>query len=137
MLLPAIMAVLNGHELTVWIPYERVDKVSAMLADSHYLQVDIRKPGRPRTTGEKSQNHAINGAIQIIARETGNEFDDVKLAIKHKAVSRGYPFATVLGQIIPASEATLTTEQAGILLDTIIQFCAEYMIALPFALGET
>jgi hypothetical protein len=129
---PAVRAKLEGDALTLFIPHDKVGKVAALLDKSEYLQADVRKPGRPRTTGELSQNHAINGAVATIARETGCDFDDVKIAMKHKAVSRGYPFTTVLGQIIPKSEADLTTVEAGYLIDTIEQFCAEYGIALPF-----
>jgi len=44
-----------------------------------------------RTTGWRSQNHHLNGHIAQIARETGNDFEDVKIGIKCRAIKRGFP----------------------------------------------
>jgi len=96
-----------------------------------YLKVALSRPGKPRTTGENSQNHAINGAIQTIANWSGHSFDDIKVHMKREAISRGYPFRELkdkTGRVIgvsPYSEAELTTVQAGYLIDTIIQIAAE------------
>lgn len=106
----------------------------ARVAKTHpeYIQIEVRKPGKPRTTGDSSQNHAINGFCQQIARETGQPFESVKSAMKEEALTRGYPFDTekVTGRAIPWSETRLNTEQAAILIDTIKQFSAEYGIIL-------
>lgn len=90
-----------------------------------YLKVELSRPGKPRTTGEGSQNHAINGAVQIMAKELGYGFDEMKTALKMEAISRGYPFRTILGKVVPYSETELTTMQAGHLIETIIQIAAE------------
>jgi len=53
--------------------------------------VEIKKYRKLLSTGEYSQNHHFNGACQQIANETGNDFADVKLYVKRKAISRGLP----------------------------------------------
>ena len=111
-------------------------------AEKHggYLTVTLQTPQRPRTTGERSQNHFINGAIQQICEETGNDFDDVKMYVKQKAFRRGYPmkrdengniiYSLIDGQPIPESEAKISTVEAGYLIDEIIQLAAELGITL-------
>ena len=44
-----------------------------------------------RSTGPLSQNHHFNGHCAQVARETGNDFEDVKLGIKARAIKRGFP----------------------------------------------
>lgn len=87
------------------------------------LDVTIATPSRPRTTGDKSQNHHLNGHCMQIAQATGNSFDDVKLYVKRAAFSLGLPMATrpdgtpVLslndGQPIPISESDMDVQQCG------------------------
>lgn len=105
-----------------------------------FLQVIISLPVHLRSTGYKSQNHFINGAIQQICEETGNDFDDVKMYVKQKAFRRGYPmkrdkngniiYSLIDGQPIPESEAKISTVEAGYLIDEIIQLAAELGIVL-------
>lgn len=111
-------------------------------AEKHggYLIVTIQTPQRPRTVGERSQNHAINGYIQQICEETGNDFDDVKNYVKRNAFRRGYPmkrdeneniiYSLIDGQPIPESETKISTVEAGYLIDEIIQLAAELGIVL-------
>lgn len=58
------------------------------------VQLTIEKPFRPRTTGYKSQNHALNGFIQQICMETGQDFSTTKNYIKKMAIDMGYPIKT-------------------------------------------
>lgn len=58
------------------------------------IQITIEKPFRPRTTGYKSQNHALNGFIQQICMETGQDFATTKNYIKKMAIDMGYPIKT-------------------------------------------
>jgi hypothetical protein len=46
---------------------------------------------RRRSTGPLSQNHHYNSHVAQIARDTGNDFDDVKIGIKVRAIKRGFP----------------------------------------------
>jgi hypothetical protein len=85
---------------------------------------------RPRTTGPKSQNRNINGLVQQISQATGNNFDTVKLWCKREAISRGYPFETFQGVMIPWSESRIDTIQAGYLIDTIHELAADLNIRL-------
>jgi len=58
------------------------------------MTVELSIPRKLRSTGYKSANHHLNGHVQQIAQETGNDFADVKLYVKRKAFARGLPFAT-------------------------------------------
>jgi len=81
---------------------------------------------RIRTTGEKSQNHRINGFIQQLCMFTGMEFDVLKFWLKKKAIRREYPFDTDPdGDTVPWSESRISVEEAGYLNDEIEQYAAE------------
>lgn len=105
-----------------------------------YLQVMISLPVHLRSTGYKSQNHAINGYCQQLAVELGMDFSMIKFAMKRMAFKRGYPFMLdENGEImispfdnepIPESEKKISVEQAAMLIDTIKQFAAEHSIRL-------
>jgi len=111
--------------------------------DNHARQyrVTIEPVKRLRTTGRNSQNTYINGAIQAIAEDTGNDFADVKLYIKRKAMRRGYPAKTtedgevvtslIDGEPVPVSEADATVDEAKILIEEVQQLAAELGILLP------
>ena len=93
--------------------------------------VTITRPFRARTTGERSQNHHLNGHVQQICVETGNDFEAVKMYIKSLAVSQGYPFRTLPNGIPwPVSEADSSTEQCAILIEVAHQVAAEWGVAL-------
>lgn len=104
-------------------------------------RVTIEPVKRPRTTGKHSQNTYINGAIALIAGETGNDIADVKLYVKRRAMRRGYPAKTddsghtlislVDGEPIPQSESEATVEEAKILIEEVQQLAAELDILLP------
>ena len=98
---------------------------------SGYWNIRISRPKRPRTTGEKSQNHHINGHCQQITSETGNSFAAVKERMKVLAIDRGYPMETLPdGVAVPKSESDIDTVEAGYLIDTIHQFADEWGIRL-------
>ena len=99
-----------------------------------YYRITIAPPYKKRTTGNRSQNHCINGWIQIIASETGNDFHYLKYILKCKAITRGYPIKhdddgkeliDIEGNPIPESEANINTVQAGYLIEEIQQLAAE------------
>lgn len=132
--LPACYFTVTGNILELTIPDQFRDLVFSRLSTlkTQQVRVTLKKPGRPRTTGERSQNHAINGYCAQIAKETGQDFDTVKMAMKKMAIGRGYPFRTekLTGEVIPFSETEINTVQAGYLIDTIYQFATEYEIRL-------
>lgn len=92
--------------------------------------IEAHKWHRARSTGEKSQNHHINGHIAQIAEVTGNDFDMVKYVAKYQAISAGYPFYQKGTLIIPWSETRIDSRQAAILIDTIHRIAAEEGINL-------
>ena len=108
--------------------------------------VSLESPFRPRTTGQKSQNHAINGIIQQICIETGQEFASTKEYIKSRAVEMGYPMLTKKvmknGQIVEEvvtdwygnprgiSEADSSVEECAILIECAIMVASELGITL-------
>jgi hypothetical protein len=132
--LPACYFEIYNGMLEISIPEQYRDIVFSRLKQlkNNQVRVTLKKPGRPRTTGAFSQSHCINGYCQQIATATGQDFDTVKMAMKRLAVSRGYPFRTekFTGEIVPYSETEINTEQAAILIETIIQFASEYNIRL-------
>jgi len=123
---------LYKSRLTVDIPENIIGHATAFVGKltAGYVRIQLLKPSMPRTTGEASQNHHINGHVQQIAMETGNDFDTVKLAAKYQAISMGYPFRTVFDQVVPYSETELDTEQAGILIEALHFIAAESNIRL-------
>lgn len=105
-----------------------------------YYLVTISNPKRLRTTGKNSQNHCLNGWIQFFCVETGNDFHQVKMYVKKKAISRGYPIqkddngnykTDLYGDPMPISEADASIEQASFLIEEMNQLAAEYNIILP------
>lgn len=102
--------------------------------------VTLAKPKRLRSTGEKSANHHLNGHIGQISEETGNDFEDVKLYVKRKAMRRGLPAKTNnKGEIVyslidkeplPMSEADMDVEQCGWCIDEAHQLADELGIRL-------
>jgi len=105
-----------------------------------FVTLTIETVRKPRTTGEGSQNRAINGFIQQIANYTGEDFDRIKTYCKLKAVSRGYPFQTdnegnilyskITREPLLKSEADISTEEAGYLIDTILEIAADIPLTL-------
>lgn len=83
-----------------------------------FMRLVLTPPFRHRSTGEKSQNHAINGFVQQIANSTGEDFDVIKMHAKRSAIKRGYPIRDDLfGDVQPLSETEIDSEQAGFLID--------------------
>ena len=100
------------------------------LAQKDSLVFKIAPPRKLRTTGERSQNHHLNGHIQQICIETGNDFAAVKAVIKQMAVSMGYPFRTFRGMVIPYSEAESSVQECAILIEAVHRLAAEEGILL-------
>lgn len=106
------------------------------------VTVTIEKPFRPRTTGYKSQNHCLNGYIQQICMETGQDFASTKTYIKQKAIEMGYPILrrkTIggyedvtdwWGNPVGISEADASIEDCSLLIDCAIMLASEFGIVL-------
>lgn len=121
--------VLATNPLTIEVP-AGMRKAVAYEAAKGWATVKLSRPRRPRTTGWHSQSHHLNGHIQQICVETGNDFDAVKSVVKMRAISRGYPFHTFQGIAIPQSEAQSSVEECALLIDEVHQLAAELGISL-------
>jgi len=103
----------GGYEDALYVLDERLKSKKV-----NQVYVKLGMPRKPRTTGDKSQNHHLNGHIQQICIETGDEFDDVKMEIKRRALKRGYPSHTdTFGNVIPESEGAASTVECGYLIE--------------------
>ena len=101
--------------------------------DKHndYVLVTIASPKRPRTTGDGSQNHHLNGHIMQICAETGNDYEAVKNAVKMLAVEQmGYPYTDFHGVITPKSESESSTDECAKLIEAAHILAADLGIIL-------
>lgn len=110
--------------------------------DDLIVTVTIEKPFRPRTTGYKSQNHALNGFIQQICMETGQDFASTKSYIKQRAIEMGYPrlaqrtvrgiedVTDWWGNPVGISEADASIQDCSLLIECAVQLAAELGITL-------
>ena len=96
-----------------------------------YVLVTIQPPRKPRTTGEHSQNHHLNGHIMQICNETGNDYDTIKDAVKQLAVEQmGYPYKTIGGRIVPQRERECSTDECAKLIEAAHVLAADLGIIL-------
>jgi hypothetical protein len=121
--LPAADITYTAGRLTITVPEPDTGAMVAKLK-SQQMYVKFGKPRKPRSTGPVSQNHHLNGHIMQIARATGDDFESVKLAVKHHARAQGYPGKEIAGQWIPQSEADSDTAECAILIEACHQVAA-------------
>lgn len=103
--------------------------------DKHndYVLVTLQPPKKPRTTGENSQNHLLNGIIVQICEETGNDYDSVKDAVKMIAVEQlAYPYKTIGGKIIPQRERDCSVEECTKLIEAAQMLAADLGIIVRY-----
>ena len=99
--------------------------------NNDYVLVTLQPPKRPRTTGEGSQNHHLNGHIMQICNETGNDYDTIKYCVKMLAVEQmGYPYKTVAGHILPQPESQSSTDECAKLIEAAHILAADLEIIL-------
>ena len=101
--------------------------------DKHndYVLVTMQPPKRPRTTGEKSQNHHLNGHIMQICNETQNSYNAVKDEIKRIATEEmGYPYEEINGHIHPIGESESSTDECALLIEAAHVLAADLGIIL-------
>ena len=103
--------------------------------DKHndYVLVTLQPPKKPRTTGEDSQNHLLNGIIVQICEETGNDYDSVKDAVKMIAVEQfAYPYKTIGGRLIPQRERDCSVEECSKLIEAAQMLAADLGIIVRY-----
>ena len=101
--------------------------------DKHhdYVLLTLQPPKRPRTTGEGSQNHHLNGHIMQICNETGSSYNAVKDEIKRIAVENmGYPYELVNGHIHPQGESECSIDECAKLIEAAHVLAADLCIIL-------
>lgn len=143
--LSRIHRIKTGNRLTVAfeIPATREDEYAALIEKgqpSDLYDVTISTLKRRRTTGWKSQNHRLNSHVMQIAKETGNDFGDIKMFVKRRAIARGLPlmarpngdlvYSLVDGEPLPISESDMDTVQCGYVIDEINILASELGITL-------
>ena len=101
--------------------------------DKHndYVLVTLQPPKKPRTTGEGSQNHHLNGHIMQICNETCAGYSAVKDEIKRIAVEdMGYPYEIINGHIHPKGESDSSTDECALLIEAAHVLAADLGIIL-------
>ena len=97
---------------------------------------DFKKIRKPRSTGEGSQSHHLNGHITQICRELGmwspSEFEQVKTEVKRIAhIAFGYPGKEIKpGVWIFKSEADCDTLECSWLIEAVHLLAGELNISL-------
>jgi hypothetical protein len=114
---------------------EAIKRELTKCRDKHndFVLVTLQPPKRPRTTGEGSQNHLLNGIIVQICEETGNDYDSVKDAVKMIAVEQfAYPYKTIGGKIIPQRERDCSTDECAKLIEAAQMLAADLGIIVRY-----
>jgi len=135
----------NGAELHAEIP--QAFRVAVQMMQERcrqhkngYIKLVLDVPFRPRRTGPHSGSAHFHGHCQTICADTGNDFEDVKMALKRRAMRRGYPaqtkgdgsirYSLVDGLPLPQSERDASIEQENMLIEEAHQLAAELDIRL-------
>jgi len=122
--------VLSTSPFSVDVPKGYGPALQSLALKHGVVTVRVSEVRKRRTTGERSQSHHLNGHVQTIAMETGNDFEAVKSVVKLRAIAMGYPFKTYRGITVPKSEADCTTKECALLIDAVHQLAAEEGIVL-------
>ncbi len=109
------------------------------------IMLNLSDKHKKRTTGKDSQNNKFHGLVEIITRETGNDFETVKQEIKRKAMLElGYPKMKDSSdreiwivendrmiEPIPQRSRDCTTVEMSLLIDSAYLLGADLGIILP------
>ena len=99
--------------------------------NNDYVLITLQQPKTPRTTGEHSQNHHLNGHIMQICNETKNSYNAVKDEIKRIATEEmGYPYEEINGHIHPIGESESSTDECALLIEAAHVLAADLGIIL-------
>ena len=98
-----------------------------------YISFDADLPKKIRTTGEKSQNHHLNGHVGQLAAAGQTSTAAMKMYIKTMAsIELGYPTDVIDGVVFPRSEAEASSTECALLID----MCHKYAADKGWALYE-
>lgn len=116
--------IINAMEIDRFFP--EIEKVFRSCSkDGRRVHILVEAEKRTRSTGEFSQSHHLNGHIQQICSETGNDFTTIKEFLKSQAISKGYPQKMFHGRPlydlydrpVGISEADSSTEECALLIE--------------------
>jgi len=128
--------IVEDNSLTVLLPEGFQSSIEQLLGKKQgWIHLHVGTPQKQRSTGPRSENNLIHGSCALIAEQLGyletmgkgQATEYVKDAMKRMAVgSRGYPttFNEIDGHEEPMSLAYATSEQAQMVIDTILDFCS-------------
>lgn len=113
----------KGEGLVFEKPGFVIDDLDELLKTSHEkyggnVLLQISLPKRPRTTGQRSQNHIIRGDCASISKQCIKDNPKFTPGFVHAMLKafavrdKYYPYIEIDNQIIPLSEADLSVEQA-------------------------
>jgi hypothetical protein len=96
---------------------------------------NVNEAPKVRSTGPLSANHHLNGHIAQLCRETKNDWEDVKLGVKARAIKRGFPEPKMRRAggrkyEVWKSEADCTPAECSMLIDEAHQIADELGIKL-------
>ena len=112
---------------------EAIKRELTKCRDKHndYVLVTIQPPKKPRTTGDGSQNHHLNGHIMQICNVTGNSYEAIKYCVKMLAVEEmGYPYEIIDGHVWPKEERKSSTDECAKLIEAAHVWAAHHGIIL-------
>lgn len=112
---------------------EALKKILISCRDKYndFVQVTIKTPYRPRSTGAGSQNHHLNGHIVQLCNITNHSYDEIKYCVKMKAVEAlDYPYTIINGYLLPKSEHECDTEECAKLIEAAHLLAADWQIVL-------
>ena len=131
---PDLAGEIQGNRfLVLTLPVNRVYEVGAVLKKGNgFIKATLDAPGKPRSTGEHSQNNCWHGWCAFIAKETGNSKSVVERFLKLEACNLGlWPFEAFQGVVEPESTADATVEQMKCLLEVVQSWAADWGMKLP------
>jgi hypothetical protein len=112
--------------------YDLVEEVARLEKQFNgYCNLKISRPYRPRTTGERSQNRAINGGCGAIAEQSGGRYysREIKDILKYLTID-DYPEMPHIhdekGRIIPSHEDTWSSQHANWFIERMNRFADEH-----------
>lgn len=125
--------------------FEFSDSIRALLELAankgiNQLSVELQLPYRKRSSGFRSQNSRLHGhckdiATQLMDTDSGEPTctaEEVKEAMKRKAVEEGYPtkWSPIDGEVIPLPTRQASVEEMQIILDVVQRFADEHELWL-------
>ena len=99
---------------------------------SDFMNEDGTMNGKFDAYCKAVENELQANNIHSVSEKVYRELEDVKDALKEKAIKRGYPYKInkLTGRLRPASTTKVNTVEMGYLIDETIQLCAELGIVI-------